>query len=105
MTDGDVTRFQTDILATLAEHGPLKGLDAKFWIEQFQRYDSVSQGRLYSNLNDLADQGLVDKESLNERSNHYQITGPGIDVLRRRYKTIHAGLSEILDPAEIEGES
>jgi len=104
MTDGDVSRFQIDILSVLASHGPLKGLDVKYRIEQLQRYDSVSQGRLYSNLNGLFDQGLVDKEPLNERSNHYEITGPGVTVLRQRYETIHAGLSE-LDPTTDEGES
>nr|WP_264475041.1 PadR family transcriptional regulator [Salinirubrum litoreum] len=45
---------------------------------------SVLAGHVYSNLDDLADTGLVDKRSKTGRTNEYAVTETGRERLHRR---------------------
>jgi len=91
----DHTRFQLDILAVIAgyETGRYRnqkhsgsephGLAIKQTLDA--RYgETVNHGRLYPNLDDLIDDGLVEKFQADRRTNQYALTDAGWEFLRRR---------------------
>jgi len=81
-TATDLTTFQTEILYALARDGPLYGLAIKERLEE--RYgERVNHGRLYPNLDDLIEDGLIDKSQRDRRTNEYALTGDAKDLLRR----------------------
>ena len=78
-TAHDLTAFQQNILTILAEE-PMYGLAVKRELESY--YDSeVNHGRLYPNLDDLVEQGFVSKSELDKRTNQYELTDEGHDVV------------------------
>jgi DNA-binding PadR family transcriptional regulator len=71
----ELTAFQQNILAILSEE-PRYGLAVKRELETY--YDSdVNHGRLYPNLDDLVEMGLVEKSELDKRTNEYSLTERG----------------------------
>ena len=75
----ELTAFQQNILTILAEE-PRYGLAIKRELEQY--YDSdVNHGRLYPNLDDLVEMGLVEKSELDKRTNQYALTEKGYDTV------------------------
>ncbi|MFB6164182.1 MAG: helix-turn-helix transcriptional regulator, partial [Haloarculaceae archaeon] len=63
----ELTAFQQNILVILSEE-PRYGLAIKRELETY--YDSeVNHGRLYPNLDDLVEMGLVEKSELDKRTN------------------------------------
>ena len=76
----DLTAFQRDILAILADH-PDYGMGVKRSIESYYG-EEVNHGRLYPNLDDLVELGLVEKSELDKRTNQYEITEQGRKLLR-----------------------
>ena len=80
----DLTQFQQDILLTLCRQGPSKGLAVMDGLEE--RYEEVNNGRLYGNLNELVDQGLVAKSQRDKRTNEYALTDAGHEFLHREAK-------------------
>ena len=75
----DLTAFQQNILSILAEE-PMYGLAIKRELEAY--YDSeVNHGRLYPNLDDLVELGLVEKSELDKRTNQYELTDAGHDIV------------------------
>jgi len=78
-TASELTAFQQNILTILAEE-PRYGLAIKRELESY--YDSeVNHGRLYPNLDDLVELGLVEKSELDKRTNQYALTDEGYQVL------------------------
>lgn len=70
-----LTAFQQNILVVLAEEAKY-GLAIKRALEEY--YDEeVNHGRLYPNLDDLVEAGLVEKSELDKRTNEYALTGEG----------------------------
>lgn len=84
VTDGsgiarELTAFQQNILTILAEDARY-GLAIKSELEDY--YDSeVNHGRLYPNLDDLVEMGLVEKSELDKRTNQYALTDEGYQAL------------------------
>ncbi len=76
----DLTQFQTSILAILAEEERY-GLAIKRDLEAYYG-EEVNHGRLYPNLDDLVELGLVEKSELDKRTNQYELTSEGAAVLR-----------------------
>lgn len=75
----DLTAFQQNILTILAEE-PRYGLAIKRELEAY--YDEeVNHGRLYPNLDDLVELGLIEKSELDKRTNEYELTEEGIDAV------------------------
>lgn len=75
----ELTAFQQNILTILAEE-PRYGLAIKRELEAY--YDSeVNHGRLYPNLDDLVELGLVEKSELDKRTNQYSLTEEGYETL------------------------
>jgi DNA-binding PadR family transcriptional regulator len=75
----DLTAFQQNILAILAEE-PMYGLAVKSQLEAYYGTE-VNHGRLYPNLDDLVEMGLVAKSELDKRTNQYELTDAGHDAL------------------------
>jgi len=75
----DLTAFQKNILTVLAEEARY-GLAVKRALEAY--YDKeVNHGRLYPNLDDLTNKGLVEKSELDKRTNKYALTDAGFDAV------------------------
>ncbi|EMA38694.1 MULTISPECIES: PadR family transcriptional regulator [Halococcus] len=75
----DLTAFQQNILAILSDDA-MYGLAIKRELESY--YDSeVNHGRLYPNLDDLVELGLVEKSELDKRTNQYELTDEGYDAV------------------------
>ena len=79
----DLSVYQQEALYAIADAGPQKGLEVLDTLEDRFGDQSMSHGRLYPNLDTLADLGLVEKKEVDGRTNRYQITGAGKDLLRR----------------------
>ena len=75
----ELSAFQENILTILAEEARY-GLAIKRELENY--YESeVNHGRLYPNLDDLVDMGLVEKSELDKRTNQYALTEDGYQAL------------------------
>jgi DNA-binding PadR family transcriptional regulator len=76
----ELTAFQQNILTILAEEARY-GLAIKRELETY--YDSeVNHGRLYPNLDDLVELGLVEKSELDKRTNQYALTEEGYETVK-----------------------
>ena len=78
-----MTAFQKNILIALAEE-PRYGLAIKRLLEEYYGTE-VNHGRLYPNLDDLVELGLVRKSELDKRTNQYELTDAGRDALLERF--------------------
>jgi DNA-binding PadR family transcriptional regulator len=81
MPDPDLTKFQLRILALLTEEARY-GLAVKRALEEYYQ-ENVNRSRLYRNLDDLEEDGYVERSQLDRRTNEYAITDAGRDVLQR----------------------
>ena len=75
----DLTAFQTNILVILAKE-PMYGLAIKRELEDYYGTE-VNHGRLYPNLDELVDLGLVEKSELDKRTNQYSLTDDGYEAV------------------------
>ena len=80
----DLTAFQQNILVILAEE-PMYGLAIKRQLETYYGTD-VNHGRLYPNLDDLVEMGLVEKSELDKRTNQYELTDDGHAALLDQFE-------------------
>jgi len=71
----ELTAFQQNILTVLADDSRY-GLAIKRELETYYD-DEVNHGRLYPNLDDLVEMGLVEKSELDKRTNQYGLTEEG----------------------------
>ena len=78
-TAHDLTAFQNNILTILAEE-PMYGLAIKRVLEEYYETE-VNHGRLYPNLDDLVERGLVEKSELDKRTNQYELTKDGYETV------------------------
>ena len=79
----DLTGFKRDLLYVIAGLEEPHGLAIKSELEEY--YESeVHPGRLYPNLDDLVDDGLVAKGSHDRRTNAYELTDRGYKALSAR---------------------
>ncbi|WP_264555090.1 PadR family transcriptional regulator [Halocatena marina] len=75
----ELSAFQRQILAVLAEEARY-GLAIKRELEAY--YDQeINHGRLYPNLDDLVELGLVEKSARDRRTNEYALTEAGCDTI------------------------
>ncbi|WP_245838520.1 PadR family transcriptional regulator [Natronoarchaeum philippinense] len=97
MTRTDLTGFQRDLLEAIAsveqsQDEPPYGLEIKNHIED-EYGEEIHHGRLYPNLDELVEIGLVEKGMLDQRTNSYELTARGRKVLR----DLAAALNEVLE--------
>jgi len=79
----DLTGFQRDCLYVIAGHGPLKGLAIKDELDEYYGAE-INHGRLYPNLDELVEKGLVNKGVIDDRTNSYELTQRGKRELSAR---------------------
>ena len=75
----DLTAFQRNILVILSER-PMYGLAVKRELEDYYGSE-VNHGRLYPNLDDLVGMDFIEKSELDKRTNQYELTDEGKDVV------------------------
>jgi|AntRauTorcE11898_2_1112593.scaffolds.fasta_scaffold01816_2 DNA-binding PadR family transcriptional regulator len=81
----ELTAFQRDLLYITAGLVEPHGLGIKEEIEDY--YDKeVNHGRLYPNLDDLVEMGLIEKTDHDDRTNCYQLTTKGEETINSRNK-------------------
>ena len=81
------TAFKYEALAAAAALDEPSGQDIMRWMEHNQNPTStedVNHGRLYPNLDDLVDDGLLKKGEQDKRTNYYVLTDAGRDRLAAR---------------------
>ena len=78
-----LTAFQRDLLWVLGKRGGSKGLALKRSLETYYD-DHVNHGRLYPNLDELVELGLVEKGQRDQRTNEYTLTEAAVDALANR---------------------
>ena len=88
----NLTAFQRDLLYVIADVGPTKGLAIKEELEPYYNTE-INHGRLYPNLDELVERGLVEKGEVDRRTNSYELTERGKQVLesRREWETNRFG--------------
>jgi len=79
----DLTGFQRDIMYLVAGIDSPHGLAIKDELEKY--YESeIHHGRLYPNLDELVDKGLIQKGKKDRRTNVYSMTDRGFRELESR---------------------
>ena len=72
----DLTGFQRDVLYVIEGTNGPKGVDIKAELDGY--YDSdINHGRLYPNLDELVEKGLIEKGKIDDRTNQYTLTSRG----------------------------
>ena len=95
----DLTAFQRDVLYTIAGQDEPHGLAIKDELEDY--YESeIHHGRLYPNLDEVVDKGLVEKGELDKRTNYYTITARGQRELEARREWEDQYVDEMLSESE-----
>ena len=79
----DLNAFQRDILYVLTELDQPNGKLIKRTLGDYYGH-GISHGRLYPNLDDLADHGLIDKTRTDRGENSYSLTTDGRKRLTER---------------------
>lgn len=83
----DLTAFQIDMLAVTARLeaavDEVYGLKIKRGLEDIHG-EEINHGRLYPNLDELTEDGLVEKGEIDARTNSYRVTQAGIQLLAQR---------------------
>jgi len=72
---GSLTGFKRDLLRTLAALDAPNGLAIEAELNTY--YPNLTHARVYQNLDQLADQGLITKRSVDDRQNAYSLTDDG----------------------------
>ena len=98
----DLTGFKRDLLYVIAGLEEPHGLAIKSELEDY--YESeVHPGRLYPNLDDLVEAGLVEKGSHDRRTNAYELTEKGYEKLaaRREWEEQYYERERTEEPASV----
>jgi DNA-binding PadR family transcriptional regulator len=72
----DLTGFQRDLLVVITGLDDPHGLAIKEELEEYYESD-VNHGRLYPNLDEIVEKGLVEKGEKDRRTNSYHLTKRG----------------------------
>lgn len=79
----DLTGFQRELLYATAGLDEPHGLAIKEELDDYYETE-VHHGRLYPNLDELADKGLVEKGERDRRTNSYTLTRRGTREIEAR---------------------
>jgi len=78
----ELTGFQRDLLYIAAGTDEPSGQEIRTALEE--HVDNVNYGRLYPNLDTLADHGYVEKGQQDQRTNFYTLTDAGRELIEDR---------------------
>ena len=79
----ELTAIQRDLLFVVSGMDDSSGKAIKSELESTQDRDLLA-GRVYTNLNELVDENLIDKGSKNGRTNEYSLTEKGHEAVKNR---------------------
>jgi len=79
----DLTGFQRDCLYVIAGRDEPHGLGVKDRLEAYYGRE-IHAGRLYPNLDELVEKGLINKGQADRRTNFYELTARGQRELEAR---------------------
>ena len=79
----ELTGFQRDLLYIIASLDGAHGLGIKNEIETVYEIE-VNPSRLYPNLDTLVTKGLVEKGRIDDRTNSYDLTEQGLQLIATR---------------------
>jgi len=96
----ELTAFQRDILYAVADQDPPYGLAIKRELEEYYG-EEVNHGRLYPNLDELVNDGFLEKGELDKRTNSYELTNKARRGLakRREWEEDHIDVEEEAEAA------
>lgn len=77
----ELTAFQRDLITIIADADAPSGIDLKTRLEQAWDVEDIGHGRLYPNLDELVDLGLVEKGEHDKRTNAYHLSEQGSALL------------------------
>ncbi|AAM88730.1 helix-turn-helix transcriptional regulator [Natrialba phage PhiCh1] len=107
----DLTGFQRDIMFCLRriERGKATedqpyGLGIKRELERTRDVDVVNHGRLYPNLDELVEIGLIEKSMVDRRTNEYSTTNTGQQLVDDYSSWVLETVAERLPAAEAGGQ-
>lgn len=72
----ELSAFQRDVLAVISGMDAPNGLTIKSVLEETSEIE-VNHGRLYPNLDDMVEAGLIEKGEVDGRTNYYELTEEG----------------------------
>jgi len=90
--------FERDILWVLSNDGGQKGVDIRLSLEEYYE-KPVNHGQLYPNLDNLVEDGFLEKGEIDGRTNSYALTEAGRRTLTSR-QTWESGSSEETEEGE-----
>jgi DNA-binding PadR family transcriptional regulator len=79
----ELTAIQRDLLFVVKGMSDSSGVAIKSELESSQNRNLI-KGRIYTNLDELVEDDLVDKGSKNGRTNEYSLTDDGREAVRNR---------------------
>jgi DNA-binding PadR family transcriptional regulator len=95
----DLNGFQRDLLYVTVGLDEPNGLDIRNELEGYYE-EHINHGRVYPNLDALAEKGLLRKGSKNDRSNYYVVTERGRRELQARRAWENAQDERLTESAE-----
>lgn len=90
----DMTAFQRDLLYVIAGQDEPHGLAIKEALDEYYEKE-VLHGHLYPNLDELVNKGLVEKGSVDGRTNSYNLTRRGQREIVARREWEESNLPEL----------
>ena len=79
----ELTGFQRDMLYCVATLDEPSGAEIRRELDEYSPVE-VNHGRLYPNLDQLVDEGLIRKEKKDDRTNQYTLTPLGRELIEER---------------------
>ena len=92
----ELTGFQRDLLYCIAGADEPYGLGIKAELEAYSDTE-INHGRLYPNLDTLIDEGYLSKSQIDDRTNEYELTDAGRELLAERREWEANQLAEKVD--------
>ncbi|TQQ79138.1 PadR family transcriptional regulator [Halonotius terrestris] len=92
----ELTGFQRDLLYCIAGAEEPYGLGIKTDLEAYSDTE-INHGRLYPNLDTLIDEGYLAKSQIDDRTNQYELTDAGRELLAERREWEANQLGRVLD--------
>ncbi|QLC34002.1 helix-turn-helix transcriptional regulator [Halarchaeum sp. CBA1220] len=95
----EITGFQRDVLYVVAGLGDPKGMRVQDELEEYYG-SSVLPARVYQNLDDLHEAGLIEKGERDSRTNYYRLTDAGRERIERRRAWEQGYVDDAVTPAD-----
>lgn len=96
--EDELTEFEVSILAVL-NGGRLSGVEIRSRLENYYGA-TVTHGRFYPRLDELAERGFVEKErkAFDNRTNAHELTSAGVSVLLERTQWLNSQIVRNAEP-------